>query len=340
MKSVLELISKKQQAFAQLPFFQMMQDSSIDPRQRLAFAPCFAPFTMGFGELNRFVFREEPSNDAIQTIINQHSYEDDTHWIWFLEDLQKLEFDLSLTLSEALQFLWSDATQTSRQMVYELYRYAYQAPPLQKLVVIEAIEATADIFLSATAQAARELQMMTGQEYRYFGNLHLAIDTGHSLGLSETEQFIAGLHLSREAKAEAFELVDRVFDLFTHFFEVMLRAAEKTDIDRLSAGDVTYLKTFKLRSKSSIAQPIPFQSQGTDPLPAGKPIGTYLVEAGLLTSSQLELALHEQNRTARRLGEVISSQGWVNQQTIEYLMEKVVLPERELVVERPLALVG
>jgi hypothetical protein len=95
MKEVLDLISTKKQQFSQLPFFQFLQDENIDPRQRLAFAPCFAPFVMGFGELNKYVWRQEPTTDPIQSLINQHTYEDDGHWIWFLEDLQKLGFDCS-----------------------------------------------------------------------------------------------------------------------------------------------------------------------------------------------------------------------------------------------------
>jgi len=64
-----------------------------------------------------------------------------------------------------------------------------------------------------------------------------------------------------------------------------------------------------------------------------------LVEAGLLTSAQLEVALVEQEKTAKRLGEVVSTQGWVNQQTIEYLMEKVIMREREQSIpERTLVL--
>ncbi len=118
MKEILKLIVEKQQVFAQLPLFKFLCDSNVDPRERLAFAPCFAPFVMGFGELNRAVFREE-SNDPIQLMINQHSREDDSHWIWFLEDLQKLSFDLSMNFSDALKFLWSDETYVSRHMIYE-----------------------------------------------------------------------------------------------------------------------------------------------------------------------------------------------------------------------------
>jgi hypothetical protein len=70
--------------------------------------------------------------------------------------------------------------------------------------------------------------------------------------------------------------------------------------------------------------------------PQIKPIGRYLVEAGIVTSAQVEIALNEQKHSGRRLGEILVSHGWVEQPTIEYLMEKVVLPERETFPEKRL----
>lgn len=63
-----------------------------------------------------------------------------------------------------------------------------------------------------------------------------------------------------------------------------------------------------------------------------KPLGIYLVEAGIVTPKQVEIALDEQKRSKhKRLGEVLASHGWVAQETIEYLMSKVVLPERQVI---------
>ncbi|NJK41082.1 MAG: hypothetical protein HC934_06475 [Acaryochloridaceae cyanobacterium SU_2_1] len=59
-----------------------------------------------------------------------------------------------------------------------------------------------------------------------------------------------------------------------------------------------------------------------------KQLGKYLMEAGLLTQSQLEVALADQQITGMRLGEVLVRRGWVKEETIEYLMQKVILPER------------
>lgn len=60
-----------------------------------------------------------------------------------------------------------------------------------------------------------------------------------------------------------------------------------------------------------------------------KRLGGYLVEAGLLTPAQVDVALNDQKITGMRFGEILAARGWVKQQTIEYLMNKVILPDRE-----------
>ncbi len=59
-----------------------------------------------------------------------------------------------------------------------------------------------------------------------------------------------------------------------------------------------------------------------------KRLGDYLVEAGLLTESQIEVALADQLTTGLRFGEVLVRRSWVKEETIEYLMQKVIVPER------------
>ncbi|HHP7244681.1 MAG TPA: hypothetical protein ACFE0H_08355 [Elainellaceae cyanobacterium] len=59
-----------------------------------------------------------------------------------------------------------------------------------------------------------------------------------------------------------------------------------------------------------------------------KRIGSYLEEAGLVTRAQIDVALNDQKATGMRFGEVLAARGWVKQQTIEYLMKKIVVPER------------
>ncbi len=61
-----------------------------------------------------------------------------------------------------------------------------------------------------------------------------------------------------------------------------------------------------------------------------KPIGSYLVEAALISHSQLEIALKQQKKTGLQLEEILVSNGWIQSQTIEYFMNYVISEEREL----------
>lgn len=231
MKEVLLHIENKKQEFANLEFFKFLQDKSIPPRQRLAFAPCFAPFAMGFGELNRYVWRDEPTNDPIQAIINQQTYEDDDHWIWFLEDLQKLDLDKSFNFTDTLKFLWSEEIQILRQTFYEIYRYTYKAIPIHKLLVIEVVEATADIFFSATTKVVKELDFNDYLEYKYFGIHHLLIDSNHNMDASETIEYVSNIELENNVAKKAFELVDETFKLFSQSLNVLLDYAKINDME-------------------------------------------------------------------------------------------------------------
>lgn len=64
-----------------------------------------------------------------------------------------------------------------------------------------------------------------------------------------------------------------------------------------------------------------------------KPLGVYLVEAGIVTLDRVDTALKEQQKSGKRLGEILVTRGWVKQQTIDYLIEKVVFPERRVARE-------
>ncbi|MFQ3617054.1 MAG: hypothetical protein SNJ57_16620 [Cyanobacteriota bacterium] len=60
-----------------------------------------------------------------------------------------------------------------------------------------------------------------------------------------------------------------------------------------------------------------------------KRLGSYLLEAGLITPDQVTVALNDQQATGMRLGDVLVARGWVKEQTIEWIMTKVILPEKK-----------
>ena len=232
MKQILALIAEKQQVYSQLPFFQFLQDESINPIKRLAFAPCAAPFIMSFADLNKYVLRQEPTNDKIQAILNQHTYEDDFHWQWFLEDLEALGFNCSLQLNDALRFLWSEETQTSRLLTHELYQYIAQSEPIEKLVALEAIEATSNVCVSITKQVINELQLVTNQEYKYFGSNHCDAENNHNAYSDNVRKFLENIHISEKNRQKSIDLIEKVFELFTHWTYGLLSYAQSYQVSQ------------------------------------------------------------------------------------------------------------
>jgi len=227
MKEVLALVEKRKQEFAQLPFFKFLQDKSIDPSQRLAWAPFLASFAMNFADLNQYVLRKEPATSKIQEIINKHTYEDDQHWEWFLQDLEKLQLNPSLKFTEALRFVWSEESWKIRQICHQIALHIFNADPLVVLAAVEAIEATGNVALSLTAKVAEELEQMTKQEYHYFGHFHFCVETGHTMGTDDMEQFIESIQLTEETRKQAFEVVEKVFEAFTEGVIELMAISEK-----------------------------------------------------------------------------------------------------------------
>lgn len=222
MKEILDLIEKRKQEFSELPLFQFLQDKSIDPRSRLAWIPCAVPMVMAFGELNRSDLRKEPSSDRIQQLINRRTYEDDHHWIWFLEDLEKLGLNQQLTFVDAMQFFWGDATRRTRQVCHQIALYSFRAEPIVVLAGMEAIEATGYVALSRTSEVVRELQQSDYQEYRYLGSHHFGIETEHTTEADDGEVDLESLELTNDQLKNAIELVELVFSVYTDAMNEMM----------------------------------------------------------------------------------------------------------------------
>ena len=71
---------------------------------------------------------------------------------------------------------------------------------------------------------------------------------------------------------------------------------------------------------------------------SGTPLGSYLIEAGLITAAQVSVVLNDQQvGTDMRFGEVLVARGWIKHETIEFIMTRVVEPERRATQGRILA---
>ena len=216
MKEVLELIEKKKREFAKLPFFEYLADENIDPRQRLVWAPCFVHVAMSLAELYKYVLRKEPSDNLVQKIINKHTHEEDYHWVWFLEDIEKLGFNYTNNFIDTTKFLWSKSIQKTRLLPYQLFSLCTTIKePNLRLIIIEAIEGTSNVGLPLIAIVAQELKEITGKDYLYFNDNHVEAEESHEIIIGNTHLLIDNLTLESEQKETASYIVNMVFSAFS-----------------------------------------------------------------------------------------------------------------------------
>lgn len=224
MKTVLKKILDNKQAYFNLPLFQYMRDTSLTEEERLAFYPCMAHFILSFGDINKYLLREEPATDIYQQRVNIHTYEDDRHWPWYLEDFSKLGFDRLCTPTSWMRFLWSDETCQNRILTYRLASLISKASAVERIVIIEAIEETGNVLFSTMLDLAKAIELRSGIELRYCGEFHFALESGHAVGSDRLE--IAEIFLDKKTQTHCLWLVDEVFALFASWTDELLNYAK------------------------------------------------------------------------------------------------------------------
>lgn len=228
MQHVLRAIERQRANYFRLPLFEFMNDSGIPAARRLAFYPCMAHFIMSFGDLNRYVLRQDAAGDRYQELINVHTSEDANHWQWYLDDLTKLGFDRTMTSSEWLRFLWSDRSCKTRLLTLELAHLVFGATTLERLVIIEAIEVAGNAFFSRTAELSRLVQNETGTHLQYYGDYHLERETGHTIGANKHE--IESIQLDERQRKRSLALAARVAELFENWSGELLEFARTEQV--------------------------------------------------------------------------------------------------------------
>jgi hypothetical protein len=226
-EQIVDHIERNKQRLSESPLMAFLQDHTIDPRRRLGFAPCMAPFVMGFADINRYGLRDDRSEDPIQGFINAHSRQDDHHWGMYLRDLRTLGENVETDLVGALRSLWGKERIQTRRTVYELMSMIDGTAPAVRMAIVEAIEATAVVATSRFTPLAREFAAATGQTLYFFGALHESLENGHALGTDDAARQLAASELTPAEEREALGLVDRIFALFHGMFDEWMDYARR-----------------------------------------------------------------------------------------------------------------
>jgi hypothetical protein len=214
MRRVLNAIEQKSEKFAAHPFFALLSNPSVAPRQKLLFVPALSHFVMTFADLYRYVLRSEPATDKYQEIVNAHTYEDGGHWKWFLSDLEKMDLDPRLPFTDTLRFLWSEATVNVRLLSYHMCRLGLGADSIHKLVLVQCIEATGGVALRKMAPIGDALAAARGVKLVYFGSHHVDTEAAHTLEEGKVHRMIEETVLAPELEQDLLSIVEQSFSVF------------------------------------------------------------------------------------------------------------------------------
>lgn len=154
-----------------------------DAEDHFNFVPSMLFFVLGFKDILASMKTSNPRS-AAAVEVNTHCEEDLDHWIWYLQDLQKLGFTESSwgnTPAELFGEIWSDANLPVRDLVYTCIRYikTYNDPHAS-LVLIEILEAAFGIFIKHMGKAVVKADLYN--QLNYFGRVHIEKEAAHTRG--------------------------------------------------------------------------------------------------------------------------------------------------------------
>ena len=226
MKRVFEYIALKSAQFADEPLLIYLRDPTVAPDRKLKLVPWAAHFVMTYADLCHFFLRIERPRDRYDDLINIHISEEATHWKWFLADLTNLGMDPTVRFTDAIRLLWSDATAKTRNLSYEICKLSAALGSLQRLVMVNAIEATGAVTIEALTRVGTEFEARSGRRLVFFGSHHLESERDHTIADDAIRVSLEELSLDDETRADLFSIVDRVFEHFRGFADDSLRMAQ------------------------------------------------------------------------------------------------------------------
>lgn len=191
--------------------------------QPLAFVPSMTFFVLGFRDILSYLKRPNPK-DIWDHSINVHCEEDAHHWLWYIEDLQKIgvrETTWGKDFSKLLLTTWSSEGHASRDMVYEVIHFAKSTnDPFIHLALIESLEAAFAVFINALMPQIEKRGWQN--DLRYFGSRHHEDESGHALGSwvgdVSIDQTLKSIELNESQKDLALKFVSETFLKFNSLF--------------------------------------------------------------------------------------------------------------------------
>lgn len=229
MNNIFSTIEIHKQQLAKHSFCHRLKTTKSSDISLFNFVPHMAFFVLGFRDLLEYLRIPYPSNPA-EFMLNEHCKEDSDHWLWFLQDLERLQLPASAwggeRVSDTLQLIWAPQNSAVRRQVYDIVVMISQCKNAhERLVIVECLEAAFATFIESLNVLTQRLGLY--HELMYFGEQHHEKEAEHSMGSWLDEPGTHG-HKSLPPKgAIRYSLMTQMVDDIFTGFEAVFSCWEK-----------------------------------------------------------------------------------------------------------------
>ena len=217
MKNILDRIELMKDKLVKGKLFVSLSNDSISPEIRLSFSPSMLYYLMGFKDVLSALSIENPKTE-FDKMINAYCVEDAEHWRWYLQDLEKLGYNINSwgkNIPDFCNNVWSKETEINRKTIFALIKYANSTnDPLVKLTLIQIFEATGVLFIGYTRKAA--IAMGKDDDLLYFGRVHYEEEFGHTVQSNDLTNYI----ISEESRVIAMQAIEELENCYSKLFDM------------------------------------------------------------------------------------------------------------------------
>ncbi len=181
MKQLKQIFEQGEIALQKNSLNKYLADTGIDFEEKLHAILPLSYFIMSFMDLMQVIY-DETDDSELQKILNVHSQEDSGHWIWYLNDIERLNINgvLSKNIKDVIAQIWDKDYLAIRKLTYTVFRYFYQYPKKGfTLLIIEVLEAGYAAFSEALEPAVKEMNLYN--TLKFFGKTHADAEREHEV---------------------------------------------------------------------------------------------------------------------------------------------------------------
>lgn len=184
MQNIFELIENHKNHLAGHSFCQRLRSTEDPDKSIFNFVPNMTFFVLGFRDLLEYLRIPFPSN-PVEFMLNEHCSEDSDHWLWFLQDLEKLQLSAQAwsgpRIKNALELIWSPQGAVVRRQIYDIVVMINNCKNAQeRLVIVECLEAAFAAFIESLNVLTKRMGIY--HQLVYFGAHHYDKESGHAMG--------------------------------------------------------------------------------------------------------------------------------------------------------------